>query len=461
MKLILISILLSVVLVAEVMVPSTGSDLKITIYNNNKAFIHEHREVEVEAGKQKLIYEGIPGAVITPSVVPHFSGVPTNLYSQNYSYDIISLDSMLHNSIDKEVDYYTNGEKPSLRRGTLLSASPFVMIEDENGFIVTLERATQVIFSSVPKSMITKPSLVWNIQTAQKGNLGIDLKYLTQGITWKSDYVLNLEQEHFDLKGWITVNNNSGVAYKDAHIACIAGEVNSVTPRKFKVGRYKKLSAPMAEDAMLDVAEESFSGYHLYKIPFKETIQNKQQKQIAFIDKERVKYSVYGTALNSAFHNYGEQKLQFENMLVFYNNKEHGLGLALPSGIVRMYKKSSDGQTHFIGESSIQNVPEDENVTLTIGKLFDMVGEKKITKYRVKKQYRNIETTYTLRNQGKESVEVKLEEQIPVYGDRIRVTTSYKAPCTLVKKSAFLREFSVRLKPKEKYRFTSEFKVNY
>lgn len=165
-KILYSTLLLPLLGFGNITVPSTGSDLKITIYNNNKAFINDTRKVDVQAGKQKLVYEGVPSSVITESVVPTFSGMKTNLYSQNYIYDLVSLSSMLKNSINKEVDFYGNEKEPTLSRGMLLSASPNVMIEENGtGKIYSLNSATQVIFSSVPKNMITKPSLVWNMES--------------------------------------------------------------------------------------------------------------------------------------------------------------------------------------------------------------------------------------------------------------------------------------------------------
>ena len=456
------TMLLTTLGIANITVPSTGSDLKITIYNNNKAFINDTREVEVKAGKQKLVYEGVPSSVITPSVVPTFSGMKTNLYSQNYIYDLISLQSMLEKSINNEVEFYSNEKEPTLSKGILLSASPNAMIEEKStGKIYTLNSATQVIFSEVPKNMITKPSLVWNMESEKAGVLGIDLKYLTKGISWKSDYVLNLKEDVLDLTGWITVNNNSGVAYKNAQITCLAGDVNAVPERDNyrEKSRVQYMSAPMP--VMEAVVEEAFSGYHIYKIPFRETIANKEQKQISFIDKKEVKYHQYGKNMNNFFENYGEQKLQFSNTVEFENRKENNMGISLPSGVVRMYQKDDSNETHFIGESRVQNIPEDENVTLTIGTLFDAVGEKTVSKFVAKKHYRNVETTYNVRNQGKEPLELRIEESIPVYGNDITVKTSCKEACSVKKKNAFVREFTIKLGAKEKYVFTSEFEVNY
>ncbi|CAA6802060.1 MAG: Unknown protein [uncultured Sulfurovum sp.] len=443
---------------ADTIVPSTGSDLKMTIYNDNRAFINDIREVTVDKGKQKLIYEGVPTSVVSQSVVPSFVGMKTNLYSQNYMYDLISLDSMLKNSIDKEVMFTMNGEKSHLSKGLLLSASPVMIQENDTKHIYTLESPTQVIFSKIPETMITKPSLVWDMETERAGTLGVDLKYLATGISWKSDYVLNLKKDVLDLTGWITVKNNSGVAYENAQITCLAGDVNRVKEPIHRKNRMYKADMVMA---MPEVATESFSGYHIYKIPFRETIVNKQQKQISFIDKKEIAYRHYGTHTNNYFEQYYEQKLVFTNTVEFDNTKVNNLGLALPSGIVRMYQKDSSGETHFIGEERVHNIPEDENVTLRVGTLFDAVGKKSISKYVARKDYRNVETKYSIRNQGTEPLVLKIKEKIPTYGNHITVKTSCTDKCSVKKESAFVREFTITLDGKEKYMFTTEFEVSY
>ena len=449
----------SLVILANTTVPSDKSNLKITIYNDNRAFINDTREVEVKTGLQKLVYEGVPSSVITQSVIPNFTGVETNLYSQNYSYDLISLKSLLKHSINKKVTFYTNGEKPELSEGILLSDSPYVIVQEtSSNEIYTLNSPTQVIFSQIPKNMITKPSLVWNMEIQNSGKLGIDLKYLATGVSWKSDYVLNLKKDTLDLTGWITLNNNSGVTYKDAQITCLAGDVNKVKKPNIQKSRSKvfKYSSPKQ-----DVKEESFSGYHIYKIPFKETIANKQQKQILFIDKKNIAYHQYGKNTNSSFEKYKEKKLIFTNTIEFQNSKENNIGLPLPTGIVRMYQNDNSNETHFIGEQKIYNIPKDEKVKLKIGTLFDVTGEKTITKYIAKSHYENIETTYNIRNRGEKYIELKIEEIIPTYGNQITVNTSCEEACSVEKKSAFIREFTIKLKPKEKYIFTSEFEVKF
>lgn len=464
-KIILLSAISSLSLFANTNVPSEGSNLNITIYNSDLAFINDKRSVDVQKGFQKLVYEGIPNNVITESVIPSFSKINTNLFSQNYVYNLISLDSMLNNSIDQEVEYYNNHymkeENPVLYKGKLLSISPTMVQNNNTNKIETLNSQNQVIFNDIPKNMITKPSLVWNMQTEKEGNLDIDLKYLTRGISWNSDYVLNLNDKSLDLNGWITIKNNSGVGYDNATITCLAGEVN----RNHNLRRDTMMKNMGMEDAVFsgapEVKQEAFSDYHIYKIPFKEDIKNKENKQIAFINKSNIIYKQYGMAFNNYFENYGEQKLSFTNTIEFKNSDKNNLGIPLPTGNIRMYKKDSKGKVHFIGEDRIGNIPKEEDIKLNIGEMFDVVGDKKIVKYKADRYIREVKTKYSVRNRGEDSVIVKINENIPTYGREIFVESSCNDICSIEKKNAFVREFTIKLKPEQEYEFTSEFEVNF
>jgi hypothetical protein len=438
--------------IADIVVPHNSSALNITIYNNDRAFIRDKRSVQAFKGQHNIIYQGIPHSVITQSVIPQFDN-EVQLFSQNYIYNTISLDSLLKNSIDTPVQYYTNTlEHPELRTGTLLAINPIV-VQDSSGSIITLNSGSQIVFDAIPKGMITKPSLVWNANIANGGMLGIDLKYLTKNISWSSDYVLNLQNNILNLKGWITIKNDSGADYNNAHISVIAGDINLARSPV-------KMRAYASHIATADsITSESLSGYHLYTIPFTESIKNKQQKQITFIDKKNINYTQYGVNNNQSFHNYGTQKIKFNNVIEFQNTADNNLGIAIPKGVVRMYQNSRNGTTHFIGESALDNTPRNETITLTIGTLFDVVGEKRITHYKHTKHYKNTQTQYTLRNQGDTNITLKLIERIPQYGENISLSTSCDNQCSVNTIDAFSREFVITLNAGATYTLDSGFEV--
>ncbi|ADV46880.1 DUF4139 domain-containing protein [Nitratifractor salsuginis] len=448
---------LGTLMAASTVIPPSDSNLSLTIYTNDRAFIHEKRQVSVPAGDQRLVYQNVPNTVIPSSVIPEFSGIPVTLYSQNYVYDLISLTSMLQKSIGQKVLYRPDPKSRDLKEGLLLSAAPSVMIRTESkGRIVTLKDPSQVVFPTIPPTMITRPSLVWHIQTPKAGPLDVDLKYLSRGLSWRSDYVLNLhpKKHTFDLVGWITVDNRTGVSYPHAKIYCLAGEVHTEEKRPMPRAIYKTMAM-----AAPNVKEESFAGYHLYTIPFRETIRAKEKKQIRFLEKAGITYRQFARAKVHSFQRSGELRLSFLNTLTFRNSASNGLGLPLPRGIVRMYSPDASGTFRFIGESRLGNTPADERVNLSIGTLFDVTGTKKTLKYIARDNYRNVVSQYTLHNRGDVPRVLKIEEQIPTYGGTIRLKSSCSGPCSVRKLTAFVREFTVRLKPKESYKFTSEFEV--
>ena len=56
------------------------------------------------------------------------------------------------------------------------------------------------------------------------------------------------------------------------------------------------------------------------------------------------------------------------------NSQENHLGMPMPKGKVRVYKKDQDGALQFVGEDQIDHTPKDEKIRLYIGDAFDIVG---------------------------------------------------------------------------------------
>lgn len=98
------------------------------------------------------------------------------------------------------------------------------------------------------------------------------------------------------------------------------------------------------------------------------------------------------------------------------NSEDNGLGMPLPKGIVRVYKRDADGAQQFIGEDMIDHTPRDETVRIKMGEAFDVVGDRRQMDYTVISGCVS-ESTWQidLRNHKDEDVEVMLVE--PVGGD--------------------------------------------
>src|SRR5262249_39094790 len=70
-------------------------------------------------------------------------------------------------------------------------------------------------------------------------------------------------------------------------------------------------------------------------------------------------------------------------MREFTNSAANNLGLPLPKGRVRFYRRDTDGRLEFTGENTIDHTPRDEVVRLNTGNAFDLVGEGKQTDFKI------------------------------------------------------------------------------
>jgi len=61
--------------------------------------------------------------------------------------------------------------------------------------MVDRENIRDIEFPQLPEGLITKPTLVWEIESQDKDEHLIELSYLTRGISWRADYVANISRD--------------------------------------------------------------------------------------------------------------------------------------------------------------------------------------------------------------------------------------------------------------------------
>lgn len=232
----------------------------------------------------------------------------------------------------------------------------------------------------------------------------MDLSYLTQGLSWRADYVaeLNNNEDKLNLNGLVTLTNNSNTDFKNAHLQLVAGDVNIVpvnTVMARKATGYM-LEATVASDAM---ASESFSDFYLYTLPRTTDILSQQTKQVSLLSGQNV--SLKKTyEFNNQFNMYADklENISPEIFISFDNKKDNGLGVALPKGTIRLYKSDSAGNMLLVGEDRINHTPNGENVRLKTGKAFDLTADMTRTHYQKLAGKNAFQATYqiVLKNGG-------------------------------------------------------------
>lgn len=393
---------------------AAAREVQLTVYNNDLGLVRDVRDLDLHEGRGSVAIVDV-AAQIDPTSV-HLKSLSREggitVLEQNYRYDLASPDRILERYLDASIEAVIEGGE--LHQGKLLSfTGEQLVLSGERGLsILQRDKVIDVRCPSLPEGLITKPTLVWDLEADRSGSQKAELSYLTTGIGWHAEYVAvtNEDDTAADLAAWVSVENRSGADYPDAKLQLIAGDVNRVQPQveQFRGGREMVMSAMAKAD--VGFAEESFFEYHLYTLPRPTTVRDRETKQIALFPpaetpvKKLYEYKPWQD----------EKKIRI--VLEFENREERGLGMPLPKGKVRTYKKDSKGGTQFVGEDMIDHTPKNEKVRLGLGNAFDVVAERTM-KNQVRISDRVIEQSVEvkLRNRKTEAITIIAQEQF--WGD--------------------------------------------
>ncbi len=397
--------------------------LSLTIYNGGLALVRDRREVKLSTGVLDLALRGVSGHLQPETALLQAvdDRPPLHILEQNFNFDLLTPAKLLEKQVGRKIRIVrTNpatGEERS-EEATVLSTQGGLVVRI--GDRIETNPGGRYIFDGLPPNLRDQPTLVTRLENRSAGRRTLELSYLSGGLDWKADYVAQLDREEqkMELAGWVTLTNTSETDYRNARLQLVAGEVHRVTGRPRPENRLKSM-AVVADQ----VREESLFAYHLYTLPRKTTLLNRQTKQVALLDASGVPVQKHYRVQGGGFAYRGRddrgQKLPVGVYLTFDNSSDAHLGLPLPAGVVRVYKADSRGGLQFIGEDRIDHTPRDERVQLKLGNAFDITARRMQTahvkqhplppyKSAVKESFR-----IELHNAGKQQVEVEIRESVP------------------------------------------------
>ena len=432
-------------------------EVKVTVYNNNLGLIKDIREINLPVGQGELRFMDVASHIMPATVHAKSLDAPDEfaVLEQNYEYDLMNEKKLLDKYVGKKlkiVDWNRQQDRRETVEAILLSNNDgqVYRIGDE----IYLGYPGYKVLPQLPEDLIAKPTLTWLYENNRKKPQKLEVSYLTDQISWRADYVLVLNEKDTaaDLSGWVTLDNKSGAAYRDAQLKLVAGKVNRVEDE------YKKAKFVLEEIVVTKseaFEEKEFFEYHIYDLQRKTTIKDQQTKQVSLlaadgieIKKELLTYGIQGYFNRK----YSGQDLKnpVKVYIEFINAKNNRLGMPFPAGIMRLYKKDDDASLQFIGEDNISHTPKDEKVRLSIGEAFDVVAERIQTDYRqITSHLHESEWEISLRNRKEENITVGVIE--PLFGNWEMIRNSHPYQ----KEDAFTLRFNVEV-PKGK-----EVKINY
>ncbi|GAB4352614.1 MAG: DUF4139 domain-containing protein [Immundisolibacter sp.] len=397
--------------------------LAVTVYNGDLALVKDTRRLALPAGEQTLELRDVSAQIRPQTALLRVAdGKPIRLLEQNFDFDLLTPAKLLEKYVGRQVRvlraHPTTGAD-SVETATVLAAGEGVVLKI--GDRIETGVPGRLVFDAVPDDLRDRPTLAVTLDSAGAGQRTLELSYLTGGLTWQADYVAALDDDErsLTLSGWVTLTNRSGTAYRDARLQLVAGEVHRVQPaqhRERMMAQAKADAGGMQQEALLD--------YHLYTLGRPTTLADQQTKQVALLNAPAVRVQkVYRLA--GAGYYYTRQageigrSLKATVRLKLRNAKADGLGMPLPAGVVRVYRRDSAGGTQFVGEDRIDHTPENESAELTLGQAFDVTAHKTQTDFRVlstgKDERRHYESAYRIeiKNAKQAAVTVAVLEPIP------------------------------------------------
>ena len=383
---------------------STSPEWHGPTVRSGMALVKDHRMVmNLRKGDNVVRFTDVAAAIDPTSVrfVSDTDPLGTTVVEQNFEYDLATAAALLKRYVDKQVSCVTkDGDQVE---GYLCSHDDASLVladapaKPEGG-----ERKTQTVsreavraiqLPDVPKDLHTRPTLVWKIRTQREGQHDTTLSYACGQVKWQADYIAVVKpggergKDRIDLQGWVTIDNRSGAAYRDAGIKLIAGDVNRVTDpwwvppvdRWASRGRRPARATGgdddrfYAEEAIKAFAEKSFFEYHLYTLSAPSTVNDRQIKQLKLLRADGIEAKRWCVRQ-------GADDAPVVVVLEFKNEQANQMGMPLPKGSVRLVQIDDDGDSQLIGQHGIDHTPKDEEMKLPLGRASDATGERSVIK---------------------------------------------------------------------------------
>lgn len=412
----------------------------LTIYNQDFAVARTTVDMNLTAGTNQVTTTNVTTQLEADSVVLRDAAgkIAFKIDEQNYDAGVADQNSLLQKYEGKTIQFSqgrTQDGKPITVEGRIIRATQPPLIES-NG-TMQFELPGTPLFPASVDGLLLKPTLHWQIYSAKAAHVGAELAYITHGMSWQATYNVVAPEskdvagsEKVDVMGWVTIQNNTGTEFPQATIKLMAGDVAKIRNLAIN-GRavmYESMGKAMAVAPAQEVTQQAFDDFHLYDLNRTVALRSGETKQVQFLESGEVSMSriyeydggnVGYVNFFSGYHNvdsnYGAGSNTKVNVRAEIKNAvANHLGMPLPAGRIRLYRRDSGGQMEFVGEGTIPHTPTDETVKVPVGSAFDVTGERKQTDFHVDQRAHTIDETFeiTVKNQKTTPVKVAVVEHM-------------------------------------------------
>lgn len=384
------------------------------------AMITETRTVTLPPGQSTIRFTGVAEGMVAVSAI--VTGLPGGTIEKNRNADLLSPAALVDGTLGNRVTI----TRTNPATGEAMAEEAVVRTRADGGLVLQTAAGFEAVrcsglpetltFDRVPAGLSAQPVFSVETRDPSGGTYTVELTYLAWGFDWQAHYVATLEEPGRDdtvklrLMSWLTLLNDNGQSFPDAALQVVAGRLNVVSDfqgladppeaRPLRLTCYPLGStaagtpidyplppapaqppppmaaresivvtgmrqADLAAAPAMKAVEEALGDLKLYRVPEPVTVAAKSLKQVAFLDQEGVEGRLLYTARCTPW-DAGPEALPAGMLLATVNDKQHGLGMALPMGGVTVFEPTSFGE-QLVAEERVRDYAEGQEVELALG----------------------------------------------------------------------------------------------
>ena len=251
----------------------------------------------------------------------------------------------------------------------------------------------------------------WDFKSKSNKVVEGELVYKTNNFSWDTVYRLKMiNEEKGELIAEAVVSNTSDIRFHDASLQLVEGTLNQIKNRHKRTEQIHR-SALRALSSRPDplIEQEELGDYHIYSLNSKHDLSAKENITVRMYGPLDVGYKKTYVFENSERR---QKEEPLEVQISMENTESNGLGISLPGGKVEMYTYKKSSGLEYIGADNMGQVPKGQSTTLTSGRAFDVIGNRKVLNYDRQRKSEEAVIEIKVTNTRNEDINVLLVEHI-------------------------------------------------
>ena len=186
---------------------SQTTDCSLTVYSDGFALVKDTRSIPQVEVDDSVYFVGVSRKLKPDSIIVEGLDVSELVYE----YDLMDELRIFERYIGRQLMIKDPFSKQD-RMYTLLRANGPVVMQDVETKELIVNPKGEIRFPEIDGGNHVEPTLVWKV--AEQRSEEVCVSYLTGGVTWEADYVISMHGDHFDMSGWLSMKNYSGVCFQ-------------------------------------------------------------------------------------------------------------------------------------------------------------------------------------------------------------------------------------------------------